>query len=146
MEQEEIFVNEICPSSTQVWIKRGALLVDVREAEEVAQLAYDVPNIVHIPLSEFDLRYTELPIDQHLVTVCRSGARSLRAAGFLIYHGYDAGKVVNMKHGIVRWVHKGFPTRGDRSVAGPAPASAGCCSSGSDKSHAHACSCSSAKQ
>jgi rhodanese-related sulfurtransferase len=145
MEKEEIFVNEICPSSTQVWIKRGAILVDVREADEVAQLAYDVPNIVHIPLSELGMRYTELPIDQQLVIVCRSGARSLRVAGFLIYNGYNPEKVVNMKHGIIRWVHKGFPTKGDRSVAGPAPVSIGCCSSGAGKSDAHACSCSSAK-
>ena len=133
MEKEETIVNEICPSSTQVWIKRGAILVDVREADEVAQLAFDVPNIIPIPLSELDMRYTELPSDKELVIVCRSGARSLRAAGFLNSHGYNPEKVVNMKHGIIRWVHKGFATKGDRSVAGVAPASIGCCSSGADK-------------
>ncbi|MDB5278263.1 rhodanese-like domain-containing protein [Ferruginibacter paludis] len=145
MENEEIFVNEICPSTAQVWMKRGAILVDVREADEIAQLAYDVTNIVHIPMSELGMRYTELPIDQPLVMVCRSGARSLQAAGFLIHNGYDPEKVVNMKHGIIRWVHKGFPAKGDRSVAGAAPASISCCSSGTGKLQAHACSCSSAK-
>ena len=115
MEQVQSLVNEICPTSTQAWVKRGAILVDVREREEVEQLAFDVPAIVNIPLSEFEIRYKELAMDKELVIVCRSGSRSLRAAGFLINHGYDPVKVVNMKHGIIRWVQRGFPIKGDTS-------------------------------
>ena len=107
---ETLVVNEICPTTTQAWIKRGALLVDVREKEEVEQLAFDVPDIVNIPLSEFEYRYSELPKNKELVIVCRSGVRSLRAAGFLLNHGFE--NVVNMKHGIIRWVNKGFPAKG----------------------------------
>lgn len=114
METKQTMVNEICPTTTQAWVKRGALLVDVREKDEVDQLAFDVPAIVHIPLSEFESRYTELPKDKDLVIVCRSGVRSLRAAGFLKNHGYD--KVVNMKYGILRWAEKGFPLSGKVSV------------------------------
>jgi rhodanese-related sulfurtransferase len=58
--EKQTLVNEICPTTTQSWVKRGALLVDVRERDEVEQLAYDVPNIVNIPLSEFEIRYKEL--------------------------------------------------------------------------------------
>jgi hypothetical protein len=47
MEQVQSLVNEICPTSTQAWVKRGAILVDVREREEVEQLAFDVPAIVN---------------------------------------------------------------------------------------------------
>jgi len=115
MEQTQTLVNEICPTSTQAWVKRGAILVDVREQNEVEQLAFDVPAIVHIPLSEFEIRYKELAMDKELVMVCRSGSRSLRAAGFLINQGYDPVKVVNMKHGIIRWVQRGFPTKGNIS-------------------------------
>lgn len=128
MQAKQTLVNEICPTTTQVWVKRGALLVDVRERDEVEQLAYVVPNIVNIPLSEFEIRYTELPFDKNLIIVCRSGGRSLRAAGFLINHGYDAGKVVNMKHGIIRWVQKGFPTKGDTSSVSGTDTNSGCCS------------------
>lgn len=39
MEPTQTMVNEICPTSTQAWIKKGATLVDVREKDEVAQLA-----------------------------------------------------------------------------------------------------------
>jgi hypothetical protein len=53
MKTKQTMVNEICHTTTQGWIKKGSLLVDVRERDEVEQLAYDVPNIVNIPLSEF---------------------------------------------------------------------------------------------
>jgi rhodanese-related sulfurtransferase len=117
METKQSFVNEICPTTTQLWVKTGALLVDVREKDEVEQLAYDVPHIVNIPLSEFESRYKELPLNQELVMVCHVGIRSLRAAGFLVNNGYDPVKVVNMQHGIVRWAQKGFPTKGYTSAA-----------------------------
>lgn len=110
----QTLVKEICPTTTQNWVKDGALLVDVRERDEVAQLAYDVPNIINIPLSEFEERFTEIPKDKDVVMVCKGGGRSLRAAGFLVNHGYT--NVVNMQHGIARWVRKGFPTKGDTSV------------------------------
>lgn len=111
--QNQTLVKEICPTTTQAWIKNGVFLVDVREMEEVAALAFDVPQLLHIPLSEFEERYNEIPKDKAVVMVCKVGAKSLRAAGFLIYHGYDGEKVRNMQYGLVRWVEKGFPVKGD---------------------------------
>ena len=124
---KQTLVTEICPTTTQAWVKRGATLVDVREPDEVAELAYNVPNLICITLSEFEDRYTELPKDTELVIVCRSGGRSLRAAGFLINHGYDPAKVVNMEHGLVRWVQKGFPTIGDTTCITPENSADTCC-------------------
>lgn len=97
--------------------------MDVREKDEVSELAYDVPKIISIPLSEFEDRFNEIPKDQKVVMVCKSGGRSLRAAGFLVNHGYT--NVVNMQHGIARWVQKGFPTKGNASVV---ESSNSCCS------------------
>lgn len=126
--ENQTLVKEICPTTTQDWVKNGALLVDVREVDEVVQLAYDVPNIINIPLTVFEENFTKIPKDRDVVLVCKSGARSLRAAGFLVNHGYD--KVVNMKHGMIRWVQKGFPTIGDTSsVTGNDGSS--CCSGSS---------------
>lgn len=126
--ENQTLVKEICPTTTQDWVKNGVLLVDVREVDEVAQLAYDVPNIINIPLTVFEENFTKIPKDKDVVLVCKSGARSLRAAGFLVNHGYD--KVVNMKHGMIRWVQKGFPTIGDTSsVTGNDVSS--CCSGSS---------------
>ena len=124
--ETQTLVKEICPTSTQKWIGEGALLVDVREKDEVAQLSYDVSEILHIPLSEFENRYPEIPKDRKVVMMCRSGGRSLRAAGFLINHGYNADQVVNMQFGIIRWVQKGFPTTGDTSSV--LPKDSDCCS------------------
>jgi rhodanese-related sulfurtransferase len=123
--ENQTLIQEICPTTTQEWIKNGALLVDVRENDEVQALSYDIPSLLHIPLSQFEERFSEIPQDKDVVMVCRSGARSLRAAGFLKNHGYT--KVVNMQHGIIRWAQKGFPTKGDTSsVLGNSSGS--CCS------------------
>jgi len=129
--EKQVEVTQICPTKTQALIKNGALLIDVREKDEVTQLAYDVPNIINIPLSVFEEHYNEIPKDKPVVMVCKAGGRSLRAAGFMVYHGYD--NVINMKHGLIRWVQKGFPTIGDTaSVLENAEASS-CCDS-----HSHA--------
>ena len=111
--ETQSLVKEICPTTTQAYVKRGALLVDVREKQEVAELSFDVPSIINIPLTEFDNRYQEIPKDQVVVMV-GNGEGSLRAAGFLINQGYS--HVLNMKHGIARWLQKGFPIKGDPSV------------------------------
>ena len=79
--EKQTLVKEICPTTTQEWVKNGALLVDVREKHEVDELAYDVPNIINIPLSVFEDHFTEIPKDKKVIMVCRSGGRSLRAAG-----------------------------------------------------------------
>jgi len=125
--ENQTLVKEICPTTTQEWVEKGALLVDVRERDEVAELAYDVPNIINTPLSEFEECFNEIPKDRDVVMVCKGGGRSLRAAGFLINHGYDPNKVVNMQHGIIRWVQKGFPTKGDISSVLGNTQNSGCC-------------------
>jgi rhodanese-related sulfurtransferase len=112
--ENQLIVHEICPTTTQAWLKEGALLVDVRENDEVAQLAFDVPNLIHIPLSEFEDRFQELPKDKKLILACKAGSRSWRATAYLMHNDYD--NVVNMKHGLERWVQKGFPTKGDTST------------------------------
>jgi rhodanese-related sulfurtransferase len=138
--------NEICPTTTQGRVKAGALLVDVRERDEVAQLAFDVPNFVNIPLSEFEERYQKLPKDKELVMVCRGGGRSLKATYYLMNMGYE--NVANMQHGIVRWVQRGFPTKGDTLSVLVKDENAGCCGtpapaakSGSWKRNFDRCQC-----
>lgn len=136
--EKQTLVKEICPTTTQSWIKEGAILVDVREADEVAELDFDVPSILHIPLSEFENRFEEIPKDQAVVVVCKSGTKSLRAAGFLINHGYDSERVVNMQNGMDRWVVRNFPVIGD--VQQYQTSSTGsCCSTSSDATSNSTC-------
>ena len=117
--------KEICPTTTMGKIKEGALLIDVRENNEVQELGYDVPNLLHIPLSEFEARYIEVPKDKEVVLVCKSGARSLKATYFLMNHGWT--NVFNMQHGILRWVQKGFPTNGTTNSMIENTNEEGCC-------------------
>lgn len=103
--------KEVCPTSTQGLVRDGALLVDVREPAEVEVVAFDVPNIVNIPMSELEQRWSELPRDRQLVMVCQTGERSLKATYFLQFHGYE--NVANMSNGLEKWVRRGFPIKGN---------------------------------
>lgn len=114
--------REVCPTTTRRLLAAGALLVDVRERGEVARLACDVPDIVVMPLSEFEQRFAELPRDRDLVMVCQSGPRSLKATYFLMYQGYT--RVANLEGGLFKWASKGFPIKG--SKAAPAAPGGGC--------------------
>jgi len=115
--------REVCPTTTRRLISEGALLVDVREFTEVAQVAFDVPGVLLMPMSELEQRFAELPRDRDLVLVCQVGERSLKATYFLMYHGYT--RVANMEGGIFKWARKGFPIKGAQPA--PAAAAGGCC-------------------
>ncbi|MGF1533202.1 MAG: rhodanese-like domain-containing protein [Bernardetiaceae bacterium] len=123
--------KSICPTTTQKWLAKGALLVDVREADEAAAVSFDVPAQLHIPISAFETRWEEIPRDREVVLACKSGGRSLRATYFLLNQGYDRQRVVNMQSGIVRWAQKGFPIQGDAqallSGEGDCCSTPGCC-------------------
>jgi rhodanese-related sulfurtransferase len=103
--------NEFCPTTTMGKITECALLVDVRNRDEVAEVTFDVPNYMNIPLNELEDRINEIPKDKEIVMVCRSGERSLKTTYFLMNAGYE--NVYNMRDGIVKWASKGFPTKGN---------------------------------
>jgi sulfur-carrier protein adenylyltransferase/sulfurtransferase len=75
-------------------------LLDVRESDELEVSKID--GVVHIPLGEIESRYQEIPNDEQIVVICRSGGRSDRAAQFLIGQGY--ANVRNMATGMNGWV------------------------------------------
>jgi len=106
--EKQVKVTEICPTKTQALIKNGALLIDVREKDEVAQLAYDVPNIINIPLSIFEEHYTEIPKDREVVMVCKSGGRSARASERLKELGFTT--ITDLEGGITNWNSENKPT------------------------------------
>lgn len=115
--------REVCPTTTRRLLAEGALLVDVRERAEVARIAFDVPTLVQMPLSEFERRFHELPRDRPLVLACESGPRSLKATYFLMYQGFT--DVANMDGGLAKWARKGFPVTG--TVTATEPAATACC-------------------
>lgn len=114
--------KEVCPTTTRRLLGEGAILVDVRAPSEVTAFAFDVPDVVNIPLPELEQRWREVPRDRPVVFVCDSGVRSLKATYFLQFHGYT--NVSNMGGGIVKWSAKGFPVKGQRAAGNCAT---GCC-------------------
>jgi len=103
--------KEICPTTTMGKVKKGALIVDVRNSSEVENVTFDVPNYINIPLNELEDRINEIPKDKEIVMVCRSGERSLKTTYFLMNAGYK--NVSNMRKGIIKWASKGFPIKGN---------------------------------
>ena len=53
-----------------------------------------VPAAVHIPLGELRSRLDELPRDQEIGVICRSGQRAYYATRILLQNGFDA-KVIS---------------------------------------------------
>jgi len=79
----------------------GGFVLDVRETPELA--VEHVPEGVHIPLEELRSRLDELPRDQPIHVVCRSGQRAYYATCLLRQHGFDARVVAGgmLSHAIV---------------------------------------------
>lgn len=85
-------------------IEAGAVLLDVRQPDEYA--AGRVPGGQLIPLHELPGRLAEVPADDEVLVICRSGARSAKAVELLIGHGVSA---INIAGGTNAWAASGRP-------------------------------------
>ena len=111
---ENITIKEVCPTSTFELVKRNYLLLDVREDSEFLQFSFNVPRVLHIPLSELLDRISEIPMNEKVIVACLTGERSLRVV-FLLYE-YGFTNLVNMKKGLSKWVQKGYPIKGETTI------------------------------
>ena len=134
--------REVCPTTTRRLIAEGALLVDVRELAEVAQVAFDVPGVLLLPLSELEQRFAELPRERELVLVCQVGERSLKATYFLMCQGYT--RVANLEGGLLKWARKGFPIKGALLAPAAGAMTTSCCGAPAPTQAATSCCGSSA--
>lgn len=80
-------------------------LLDVRTVPEFTDAR--APGSVNIPLNELPTRMAELPTDQPIVVICRSGNRSMYAAQMLLQAGFS--DVHNLKGGLFAWARHGNP-------------------------------------
>jgi rhodanese-related sulfurtransferase len=81
-----------------------ATLVDVREVDEWD--AGHAEGALHVPATEFLARYGEIPPDDEVHIICRTGGRSARVTQWLNQNGFDA---VNVAGGMDAWVEAGRP-------------------------------------
>lgn len=84
-------------------------LLDVREADEYSGPLGHLPGTTLVPLGELSDRVTELDPhrSQSIVTICRTGNRSLVAAAILRDAGFE--DVSSMAGGTEAWLGKGYP-------------------------------------
>jgi glyoxylase-like metal-dependent hydrolase (beta-lactamase superfamily II) len=80
-------------------------VVDVREPEEFGHGLGHIDGARLVPLGQLESRLAELSRERPVVTVCRSGARSARAAALLAKAGF--GQVANLRGGLLRWRAEG---------------------------------------
>jgi rhodanese-related sulfurtransferase len=79
-------------------------VVDVRDPNEWE--AGHMDGALHIPQDDLAERLGELDPDRPVVTVCRSGSRSARAARYLADQGLEAE---NLEGGMLAWAEAGLP-------------------------------------
>lgn len=84
---------------------QGALMLDVREQGEWDE--FHMPGAKLIPLGQLESRLSELPKDQEIVVVCRSGNRSATGRDILTNAGFE--QVTSMAGGMTEWRSKGLP-------------------------------------
>lgn len=100
-------IPELTPREALARQTAGAVLIDVREPDEVAQGS--PPGALHLSRGFLELRIeAHLPdYDRPLITLCGGGVRSLFAAESLQQLGYrDVASVVG---GYARWQAEGLP-------------------------------------
>jgi rhodanese-related sulfurtransferase len=85
------------------WTDGSAQLVDVRELKEWNN--GHIPGAIHIPLGELAGRTNELIKETPVITICRSGHRSLAAADELIAQGFV--DVASLSGGMIAWAKAG---------------------------------------
>lgn len=98
-------VDQITPQEAAAAAQAGALLIDVREADEWE--AGHIEGAVHIPLGELGQRLTELDPARRTIFVCRVGGRSDVAAGVADRAGFTTP--ANLDGGLQAWAAEDLP-------------------------------------
>lgn len=93
-------MSDVTPQALKVRLDRrdALVLLDVREEWETRLCR--LPNALHIPLDELELRVDELdPVDE-VVVYCHHGVRSAAVAEYLRQRGFNAR---NLAGGLDAW-------------------------------------------
>lgn len=84
--------------------KDDHVLIDVRTPGEFA--SGHVPGAKNVPLQTLAQNLDQVPRDQPVMVICRSGSRSGMACNLLAKQGYD--NLTNLQGGTMRWRNTGY--------------------------------------
>lgn len=104
-------LKTLTPAQAADMIKAGAVLVDIREADEFARER--IPGARHHALSRLDSGNPARPGDEIVIFHCRSGARTQANDGRLAA-ATSACEAYVLEGGIEAWKKAGLPTALDR--------------------------------
>jgi adenylyltransferase/sulfurtransferase len=109
LEQKRASVREVDARESARLREQGAVLVDVREQDEVDQGI--IPGAIHIPRGFLEMRIEEAVHDREtpIVVYCAGGVRSIFGAESLSDLGYR--DVFSMSGGFSGWKSAGLPWR-----------------------------------
>lgn len=102
-------ITQLTPKDAHKHLQDGAILLDVREPDEVGELSCDISNVIYLPMSQFQNQIQTLPKDKEIITICYSGARSYVATQILNASGYPSA--LNLAGGILAWKEEGLPIK-----------------------------------
>jgi molybdopterin/thiamine biosynthesis adenylyltransferase/rhodanese-related sulfurtransferase len=109
-------IDEVDPAAVREQLNNGAVVVDVREAEEWS--SGHLPGAKHVPKSYVETRIEGAVPDhsQHVILYCQSGNRSAWAARTLLDDlGYE--NVESMTGGITLWKDRGYEVEVPRTLS-----------------------------
>jgi molybdopterin/thiamine biosynthesis adenylyltransferase/rhodanese-related sulfurtransferase len=115
LQQIKSRINEVDPAEVREQMTNGAVVVDVREAEELQ--SGKLPGAKHVPRGYLESRIEGAVPDrsQHVVLYCASGSRSAYAARTLLEDlGYE--HVESMRGGITLWKDRGYEVEVPRTL------------------------------
>ena len=99
--------TEVPPETVNQWLGDGdAVVIDVREAEELAQARLD--GAVHVPMSSFDPALIPTDTGKKVVFICALGQRSEQVGMYVVAEGILA-EAYNMAGGLEAWAEAGLP-------------------------------------
>ena len=104
-------LRKISPAEARRLLDQGAILVDIREADEYARER--VGGARHLPLSSLDAADLALHEGKPVIFHCRSGARTRGNAARLAQKAGDCEAFV-IDGGIDAWKSAGLPVVTDR--------------------------------
>jgi rhodanese-related sulfurtransferase len=101
-------MDEITPQELKTRLDTPAapLLLDVRQDWETKLCR--LPNAVHIPIEEIEVRREELNPDDEIVVYCHQGVRSAAVAEYLRQLGFP--RVRNLAGGLEAWARSVDPS------------------------------------
>ena len=97
--------DEISPDQARKQLGSGAIVVDVRTYDEF--IGGHIEKSLFMPLEQLNSLMAALPRDRLLITVCRTGLRSIQARYILQEAGFT--RVTSLKGGMEAWIAKAYP-------------------------------------